>query len=109
MNPTTNQAARIFLDRVRDLYDVREAYLFGSQARQQAGVESDTDIRLLLRGKTGRRADVATDLAAIAFDVMLETGMLVDALPFWEDEWAHPESFANPALINNIQRDGLRL
>ena len=51
MNAATNQAARFFLDRVRDLYDVREAYLFGSQARQQAGVESDTDIALLLRGK----------------------------------------------------------
>ena len=43
------------------------------------------------------------------FDVMLETGVLVDALPFWEDEWAHPERFGNPALIQNILRDGVRL
>jgi uncharacterized protein len=40
---------------------------------------------------------------------MLETGVLVDAIPFWEDEWTHPERFANPALIANIRRDGVPL
>ncbi|MCO5761635.1 MAG: nucleotidyltransferase [Chromatiaceae bacterium] len=47
-------------------------------------------------------------MVAIAFDVMLETGVLVDALPFWEDEWAHPARFGNPALIQHILRDGVR-
>lgn len=53
--------------------------------------------------------DVALELADLAFDVMLETGVLVEAIPFWEEEWAHPERFANPALIENIRRDGVPL
>jgi antitoxin ChpS len=48
-------------------------------------------------------------MAGIAFDVMLETGVLIEAVPLWEEEWAHPERFNNPALIENIQRDGIRL
>ena len=48
-------------------------------------------------------------MADIAFDVMLETGVLVEAIPLWEDEWEHPERFSNPALIENIRREGVRL
>jgi len=30
-------------------------------------------------------------------------------LPLWEDELRRPDTFSNPALIHNIQREGLRL
>jgi hypothetical protein len=53
--------------------------------------------------------DAAIDMAGIAFDVLLETGILVEALPLWEDEWEHPERFNNPFLIENIRREGVRL
>ncbi|WP_370645097.1 nucleotidyltransferase [Mycetohabitans sp. B6] len=45
----------------------------------------------------------------MAFDVLLETGVLVEALPLWEDEMEHPELFSNPALIRNIHREGIAL
>lgn len=109
MDTNTERTIRLFLTRVRERYDVADALLFGSRARHQAGSESDADIAILLRGKTGQRVDAALDMAGIAFDVMLETGVLVDALPLWEDEWAHPERFSNPALIKNIRQDGIRL
>ena len=48
-------------------------------------------------------------MAGIAFDVMLETGILVQALPLWEGELRHPERFSNSALIHNIKREGVRL
>ena len=48
-------------------------------------------------------------MADIAFDVMLETGVLVEAIPLWENEWEHPEMFNNPALLANIRRDGVLL
>ncbi|MBK1650464.1 nucleotidyltransferase domain-containing protein [Rhabdochromatium marinum] len=112
MHPTIEQAARIFLQRVRERYDLSDAWLFGSQARQTAGGDSDADIAVLLRGARGApgaRVDAAVNMAGIAFDVMLETGVLIDPLLLWEDEWAHPERFENPALIANIHRDGMRL
>jgi hypothetical protein len=39
----------------------------------------------------------------------METGVLVEALPIWEDEWEHPDRFSNPALIENIRHQGIRL
>ena len=109
MDSATEQTARLFLQRVREHYDLAGALLYGSRARRDAGRESDADIAVLLRGASGARADAALEMAGIAFDVMLETGVLVDAIPFWECEWNHPERFANPALIANIRRDGVPL
>jgi hypothetical protein len=48
-------------------------------------------------------------MAGIAFDVLLDTGILVQALPLWRDELTYPERFSNPALIDNIRREGIRL
>jgi hypothetical protein len=31
--------------------------------------------------------------------VMLETGVLVQAVPLWKDEFERPEAFSNPGLI----------
>lgn len=109
VDPRTEQAARIFLQKVAGRYDVAGAVLFGSRARGDFGRDSDADIAVLLHGATKPRVDAALDMAAIAFDVMLETGLLFEALPIWEDEWSHPERFGNPALIENIRREGVRL
>jgi hypothetical protein len=35
---------------------------------------------------------------------MIETGVLVDPLPFWEDGLKRPEQFNNSRLIDNIRR-----
>ncbi|MCC7277006.1 MAG: nucleotidyltransferase domain-containing protein [Chromatiaceae bacterium] len=109
VDSATEQTARLFLQRVREHYDLAGALLYGSRARRDAGRESDADIAVLLRGAPGARADAALEMAGIAFDVMLKTGVLVDAIPFWEGEWNQPERFANPALIANIRREGVPL
>ena len=70
---------------------------------------ANADIAVVLRGRHGNRAAAALDMAGIAFDVLLETGVLVEALPLWEDELRHPERFSNPALIESIRREGMRL
>ena len=104
-----NAAVRRFMEMTRRQYSVRDAYLFGSHARGEAHSNSDADIAVLLQGAPGKRVDEALKMADIAFDVMMETGVLVEAIPFWETEWEHPEQFNNPALIANIRRDGVRL
>jgi predicted nucleotidyltransferase len=105
----TERAVIAFLSRVSAQYDIAGAYLFGSRARRDSRPESDADLAVLLRGEPGRRVDVALEMAAVAFDVMLETGVLVEAVPIWETEWEHPERFSNPALIENIRREGVRI
>ncbi len=85
------------------------AVLFGSRARGEQRPDSDADVAVLLAGEHACRVDVALHLADIAFDVMLETGILVEAIPFWQDEWAHPERFSNPALLEHIHHEGVPL
>ena len=55
------------------------------------------------------RADIAITMAGIAFDVLLDTGVLIQALPLRKDEFEHPEYFSNPELIDNIRREGMPL
>ena len=105
----TARAADAFLRRVTDRYAVSRAILFGSRARDTHSADSDADIAVILPGVHGKRMPITLDLAGIAFDVLLLTGVLVEALPLWEDEMERPEIFSNPTLIENIRREGIVL
>ncbi|MGY6216602.1 nucleotidyltransferase family protein [Methylolobus aquaticus] len=107
--PHVAQAARRFTAALAQEFDVADALVFGSQARGESRPDSDVDIAVLLHGTPGRRVDAALRMAAIAFDVLLETGVVIEPLPLWEDEWIHPERFANPALLERIRREGIVL
>jgi uncharacterized protein len=109
LDPATEQAARAFLRALQGKYPVVEGILFGSRARGDATPDSDADIAVILRGPRGDRVAASLDMAGIAFNVMLTTGVMVQGLPVWQDELAHPEIFTNPALIKNILRDGIHL
>jgi predicted nucleotidyltransferase len=109
LDPDTERAVQVFLQRISSRYDVAGAILFGSRARHNHQSDSDADIAVILHGPRGERVNAAIDMAGIAFDVLLETGVLVEALPLWEDEWEHPQRFNNPILIENIRREGVRL
>lgn len=105
----TLKVAKIFLEQIASRYPFYEAHLFGSRARNTHTAESDADIAIVLKGADRDRAEAVKGMAAVAFHVMLETGVMVEALPLWRDEVEHPETFSNPALIRNILREGIRL
>ena len=107
LDPDTVRASTLFLSRVSQLFAVKQSILFGSRARQTHDNQSDADIAVIIKGPHGSRSTVAIDMAGIAFDVMLETGVLVEALPLWDGELECPETFSNPALIEAIARDGV--
>ena len=109
IDPDTKRAVEVFRHRLAGRYALRGTVLFGSRARKDHRPGSDADLAVLLGGEPGSRVDVALDLADIAFDTMLETGILIEPIPFWEAEWEHPEQFTNPALIENIHHDGVHL
>lgn len=109
LDPVTDQAAHAFVDKLAGRFDVAWAVLFGSRARQEHRPDSDADVAVILHGPKGPFLDTKLAMADVAYDVLLETGVLIQPLPIWEDEWAHPEDFINPALLRNISRDGVRL
>jgi DNA invertase Pin-like site-specific DNA recombinase len=109
LDAETERAARVFMQRIEGKYSPIEGLVYGSRARGDHKPDSDADLAVILKGERGDRYKVSGDMAGIAFDVMMETGVLVSALPLWEEEFRQPERFSNPALIANIKREGLRL
>src|SRR5260364_228585 len=105
LDPETERAARVFLERIKSRFNVAGAILFGSRARRTHRLDSD----VIIREPHGKRSAAAIDMAGVAFDVLLETDVLVEALPLWEEELIHPEYFSHPDLIENIRREGIRL
>lgn len=109
LDPDTERAARLFLQKIAGQYDMVGAILFGSRARRTHQADSDADVAVLLRGEHMRFLPTKLAMADIAYDVLLETGIRVQPLPVWEDEWLHPENYSNPRLLANIAKDGVRL
>ncbi len=71
--------------------------------------DSDADVAPLLRGDHQRFLTTKLAMADLAFDVLLETGIAISPLPFWLDEWEHPEAYSNPHLLWAIAREGVQL
>jgi DNA invertase Pin-like site-specific DNA recombinase len=109
LDKETEHAARAFMRRLEGKYPLIEGIVFGSRARGDHRPDSDADLAVVLKGKRGDRWAISRDMAGIAFDVMLETGVLVQPTPLWEGELKRPKEFSNPKLIENIKREGLRL
>ena len=90
-------------------YAMEYAIVFGSRARGTHRPDSDADVAVLLRGSPQAFLATKLDMADMAFDVLLETSILISPLPIWVDEWAHPDAYSNPDLLRNIDREGVRL
>ena len=105
----TAAAARAFIEKVASRYDLAGAILFGSRARKAYRPNSDADVAVLLHGSPGKFVATKLAMADLAYDVLLATGIRIQPLPIREDEWAHPETYSNPRLLRNIEREGIRL
>ena len=105
----TERAVRVFLRHIEGRYPIRAAILFGSRARGTHHADSDADLAVVLGGTVGDRRAALRDMAGSAFDALLETGILIDALPLWESELDRSVVFRNPALIDAIRYEGRRM
>ena len=97
------------MEKLEGRYDLAGAFLFGSRARKTHRPDSDADLAVLLRGQPGRFIATKLAMADIAYDVLLETGILIQPMPIWQEEWDHRERYSNPGLLRNIAREGIRL
>jgi antitoxin ChpS len=102
-------AVLVFGEKLAGRFDSVQLILFGSRARGDYHDESDADVAVVLAGQPGDFVDTKLEMAGLAFEVLLDTGVLIQALPVWEREWANPKGYSNPGLLQNIVRDGLVL
>jgi len=109
IDPVTAQALQRFLARVGQRYRARGAILYGSRARGDHRPDSDADVMVLLEGEHQRFVATKLAMTDLAYEVLLETGLYISALPVWTDEWEHPERWSNPALLRHIAREGVPL
>lgn len=105
----TERAVRRFMSLIADRYDTAGAIVYGSRARGTHRPDSDADVAVLLNGRHERVLTTTLAMADAAYDVLLETSINVTPLPVWVDEWEHPETYSNPALLHSIAREGVRL
>jgi predicted nucleotidyltransferase len=111
VNVTLDRAVGAALERfarhARDRYPVVAAFLYGSRARGDDAGDSDIDVALILdeAGEEHRPA-LKRELADLAFDILLETGVFIQHVAITRQQWSRPETFSNPALIQNIRREG---
>jgi len=104
----TEEALRKFLARVPADIGVERAFLYGSRARGDYKVESDADLALVLR-KQADDWQLLWDLSGLAYEIYLETGIMIQPVPISADDWAHPERFSRPSFLRNITREGIPL
>ena len=109
MDTQTKTATAAFCAKLLPLFDVQQAILFGSRARNAHHSESDADVAVILRGAKGHFMNTRFAMADLAYEVMLDTGIRIQPLPIWAYEWEHPEQYPNPNLLFNIRAEGLVL
>jgi predicted nucleotidyltransferase len=108
IDQNTEMAVRRFMGLLPVRFGVNSAILFGSRARGTHDQDSDADLAIILNGNPQPVLRTSLDMADIAFDVLLETGINIAPIPVWLAEWEHPQTHSNPLLLANIARDGVR-
>ncbi len=106
---SSKQATSLFIEKVKSEFSIQRVLMFGSRARGDEHNESDIDLAVLMKGESGDFFSLKFRMDDIAYDILLETGMRIQALPIWQNEWQYPEGYSNPYLIRNIQREGVAL
>src|SRR5215469_2782823 len=94
LDPQTERAVRAFLARVPPDLKVEKAIVFGSRARGDNRSDSDADLALVF--ERGNEWPLVELLGGLAFDVLMDTGILIQPVPISTLDWAHPERFPRP-------------
>lgn len=101
------EAVLVFREKLANRFDAVQLILFGSRARGDYHEESDADVAVILSGQPEDFVETKLAMAGLAFDVLVETGVLIQALPVWECEQTSPTGYSNPELLQDIARGGI--
>ena len=80
-------------------------FLFGSRARGDFEPFSDADVAVVLNDSDWALVSETRRLARLANEVLIETGVEIQAWPVSQAAWDDPAHHAETALIENMRRD----
>jgi predicted nucleotidyltransferase len=106
LDPDTEAAVRSFLAKVPADIRLERAILFGSRARGEHHAESDADVALILHER-GNDGMTLLMLAGLAWNVFLDTGIMIQPVPIAIEDWQHPDEFLRPGFLKNVEREGI--
>ena len=104
MDSQTKQVVQEFSRRAHEFYgdDLKQIVVYGSVARDEATLDSDIDLAVVLAGAVAPSREIDRMIEIIT-DINLEYGVLLPVYPVSEQDYANRES---PLLIN-IRREGI--
>jgi predicted nucleotidyltransferase len=108
LDPDTENAIRDFLARIPADIRLDRAILFGSRARGEHRPDSDADLALIVAD----RDDVwqlTWFLGGLAFEVYMNTDILIQPVVITLENWLHPEEFMRPGFLRTVAREGITL
>jgi predicted nucleotidyltransferase len=106
LDPDTEAAVRDFLARIPADIRLERAILFGSRARGEHRPDSDADLALILY-EQGNDGNTLSRLAALAWDVFLDTGIMIQPVTIALEDWLHPNDFLRPGFLKTVEREGI--
>lgn len=109
LDPSTHKAGRAFLKAAATVFPVSRGLVFGSRARGMHRPDSDADIAVFLTGQPQSLARTKLAMADMAYDILLETGILIQPLPIWESQWSEEGGIGSHPLFSNIAREGIEI
>jgi len=101
------RALELFAASVNAAYGDRLSglFLFGSRARGNHEPFSDADVAVILTDQNWELVREARRLARLAHEVLIETGVEVQALPVSREAWDEPARHSEPALVESMRGD----
>lgn len=108
LDPDTEGAVRDFLARIPPDLQVERAILYGSRARGDNRPDSDADLALIVADRDDLW-QLIWMLGGIAFDVYIDTDILIQPVVISLNDWLHPAEFMRPGFLRNVAREGITL
>jgi uncharacterized protein len=106
LDPDTEAAIRNFLARISGDIRLERAILFGSRARGEHRPDSDADLALILYERDND-GETLSRLAGLAWDVFLDTGIMIQPVTIALEDWLHPDDFLRPGFLKTVEREGI--